>query len=65
MIGNQNARKHPIFKPKLKVGDKVWLSIPMNGKIDKITKHGYEIEIYDANGTYAFFTDEDVFYIKS
>lgn len=60
MMGNQIARKHPIFKPKLKVGDKVWLTIPANGSIKKITKMGYEIEITDAKGTYAFFNDDDI-----
>lgn len=60
MIGNQNARKHPIFKPKLKVGDKVWLTIPANGVIKKVSKHGYEIEITDAKGTYGYFDDRDI-----
>lgn len=58
--GNQNARKNPVFKPQLKVGDKVWLTIPVNGEIKKITRHGYEIEVADAKGTYAFFDDRDV-----
>ena len=60
MIGNQNARKNPIFKPKLKIGDVVWLTIPANGTIRKVSKMGYEIEVFDMNGTYAYFDDTDV-----
>lgn len=60
MMGNQIARKNPVFKPKLKVGDRVWLSLPMNGSIVKITKHGYEIKVVDAEGTYGFFDDRDI-----
>lgn len=64
MIGNQNARKHPkVEKLELGVGQRVWFSIPVNGTITKVKEgFGYEIEVdkTEQNGTFAFFTDDDV-----
>lgn len=62
-MGNQNARKHPkIGSPlKLKVGQKVWLNVPVNGVITEVKeKFGYEIEVSDVNSKYAYFNDEEV-----
>ncbi len=61
-IGNQNARKYP-KKFLSQVGQRVWLTIPVNGKIVKVSKlHGYEIEVdkVEVNNTFAFFTDDEI-----
>jgi len=60
LYGNQHARKYPILKPKLNVGDKVWLLIPTNGTITKIGKSGYSIKVDKTEGIYSFFSDEEL-----
>ena len=46
-----------------KVGDKVWLKIPVNGKIKRINKrYGYTIEVdCESKSEYSYFDDTEVF----